>query len=84
DYDVIALQEPYLDRLSLTRSTPHWRVVYPTVHRADPTRRSRAVLLVSKKLSTNIWNPVAVPHPDICAITIRAEDAAPLHLFNLY
>ncbi|KAI9057791.1 hypothetical protein FKP32DRAFT_1525953, partial [Trametes sanguinea] len=82
--DIIAIQEPYLDRLGLTRSTPHWRVVYPTAHRADPTRRTRAVLLISKRLSTNAWSPLAVPHPDVVAVTLRMEAGATVHLFNFY
>ncbi|KAJ3001361.1 hypothetical protein NUW54_g6474 [Trametes sanguinea] len=84
DYDLIAIQEPYLDRLALTRSTTHWRVVYPSPHRTDAASRSRSVLLINKKLSTNNWNPISIPHADVTAVTIRTEGAASIHLFNLY
>ncbi|CDO68069.1 hypothetical protein BN946_scf184347.g6 [Trametes cinnabarina] len=84
DFDIIAIQEPYLDRLSLTRSTAHWRVVYPTSHHADVARRTRSVFLVSKRLSTNDWNPISIPHSDVTAITIRTAGAPAVHLFNMY
>ncbi|KAL7281623.1 hypothetical protein ACG7TL_004940 [Trametes sanguinea] len=83
DYDILAIQEPYLTFLGLTSSTPHWRVVYPTVHGAEGAKRTRSLLLVNKQLSTNVWNPVPVPHPDVMAITVRAEGAT-IHVFNLY
>ena len=28
DWDIIALQEPYLDHLKLMRANPHWMVLY--------------------------------------------------------
>ncbi|KAI9063849.1 hypothetical protein FKP32DRAFT_1550221, partial [Trametes sanguinea] len=83
EYDVLALQEPYLTFLGLTAATPHWRVVYPTPHGGDGARRSRSLLLVNKRLSTNAWNPIPVPHSDITAITIRTGGTA-VHLVNLY
>ncbi len=81
--DIIAIQEPYLDRMRLTRSTTHWRVQYPTVRDPDTSSRARSVILVSKKLSTNAWSPVTVPHPDVTAITIVTPHTS-IHLFNLY
>ncbi len=81
--EVIAIQEPYLDRMRLMRSTAHWRVHYPTVWDPDTAGRVRSVILVSKQLSTNAWSPITVPHPDITAITITTPHAS-IHVFNLY
>ncbi|OSC97667.1 hypothetical protein PYCCODRAFT_1345318, partial [Trametes coccinea BRFM310] len=83
DYDILALQEPYLSFLGLTTATPHWRVVYPTPHGAGGVSRSRSLLLINRRLSTNAWNPIPIPHPDVTAVTIHAGDTA-VHLFNLY
>ncbi len=81
--DIIAIQEPYLDCMRLTRSTMHWRVQYPTVRNPDTSSRARSVILVSKKLSTNAWSPVTILHPNVTAITIVTPHAS-VHLFNLY
>ncbi|KAI8972626.1 hypothetical protein BD414DRAFT_384153, partial [Trametes punicea] len=83
DYDILALQEPYLSFLGLTVATPHWRVVYPTPHWRVGVSRSRSLLLINKRLSTNAWNPIPIPHPDVTAVTIRAGGSA-INLFNLY
>ena len=39
--------------------------------------------MISKQLSTNDWNEIQVPHPDVTAVTLRAEGTT-THLFNLY
>ena len=83
DFDVIAIQEPYIDHLKNTRATPHWRVVYPSVRDPDTAPRARSILLINKKLSTNAWSPIRIPHPDITAITITTGPDR-IHLFNLY
>ena len=82
EFDILALQEPYIDFLNLTRATGHWRVVYPATHHRGK-ERSRSVLLVNAKISTNEWSPVAVPSPDITAITLVAGGHK-IHLFNMY
>ena len=83
NYDILALQEPYLDTLKNTRATRHWIVHYPTVRDRDTSGRTRATILVNKHLSTGSWAPLMVPHPDIAAITIKTGEAR-LHLLNLY
>ncbi|KAI0365271.1 hypothetical protein BV20DRAFT_901507, partial [Pilatotrama ljubarskyi] len=60
DYDVLAIQEPYLNFRGLSASTSHWCVIYPTVHGTDSAPHTRSILLVNKRLSTNTWNPVPV------------------------
>ena len=83
NYDILALQEPYIDTLKNTRATQHWRVHYPTVRDRDTSGRTRATLLINNQLSTGSWAPLTVPHPDVAAITIKTGGAQ-LHLLNLY
>lgn len=83
DYDILVLQEPYLTFLGLTSSTPNWRVVYPTPHGNDGVARSRSILLVNRRLSTDSWFPIPAKHPDVTAIGVRSPQATIL-LFNLY
>ena len=46
DYDVLILQEPYIDSYGNTKATSNWRVVYPTsfLSRTHPTR---SVMLIA-------------------------------------
>lgn len=83
DYDILALQEPHLNFLGLSVSTAGWRAVYPSVHGVDGAGRVRSLILVNKRLSTNSWNPVSIPHADVSAVTIRAAGSS-LHIVNLY
>ena len=49
DYDILALQEPYIDVFGNTKATRNWRVLYPTSHLSDPMPL-RAVMLVSSEI----------------------------------
>ncbi|OBZ77095.1 putative RNA-directed DNA polymerase from transposon X-element [Grifola frondosa] len=82
DYDLLLLQEPYLDHINLTRANHHWSVVYPTCHH-DNAARTHSVILVSRKLSTGAWIPISIPSPDLTAITI-STNSTPVHIFNAY
>ena len=53
-YDLLVLQEPFVDGYGNTKATRHWRVVYPTSHLSD-LAPSKVVILVSTKLDTNTW-----------------------------
>ena len=52
EYDLLAIQEPYLNHLHNTRATLGWRVIYPVVPDTDRSGRVRSVLLVSARIST--------------------------------
>ena len=83
DYDLILIQEPYLDRFKNSRATPHWSVVYPTRHLHDNSARSRAIILVNKNLSTNAWSPIDNDSPDIVALQLTAN-IGQVFIFNVY
>ena len=83
EWGVLVLQEPYLNHHNKTHSSSHWRVIYPVVHDADRAPRTRSGLMISKHLSTNTWNEIQIPHPDVTAVTIRTNGRM-IHIFNLY
>ena len=59
DYDILALQEPYIDAFGNTKATRNWRVLYPTSHLSDPTP-PRVAMLVSSDLNTNEWVQIQI------------------------
>lgn len=81
DWDIIAIQEPYIDFQNLSRTTTLWRIVYPYNH--STTATSRTILLISKSLSTDSWEAIPVSSPDITAVQISGEFGK-LRLFNVY
>ena len=75
DYDILLLQEPYIDHLKNTRATRHWRVHYPTVRDPETAGRARSVILINARISTDAWSPLVIPHPDVTAISLKVDGA---------
>ncbi|PIL37604.1 hypothetical protein GSI_01298 [Ganoderma sinense ZZ0214-1] len=82
DYDILAIQEPYIDHLRLTRASSRWTVVYPDGH-LDSELPCRSVLLVNTAISSNAWRPLNIPSLDVSAIALTAGGRT-IYLFNLY
>ena len=69
NFNILAVQEPYLDHPNNTRATSHWSVVYPARHR-DGGPRTRSVILVHKSISTDNWTDLAIDDPNISGIRL--------------
>jgi hypothetical protein len=59
DWDLLLLQEPYIDTLGNTRANYNRRVLYPTSHLADTTIK-HSVILMNLVLDTNTWSQVSI------------------------
>ncbi|KAF8580412.1 hypothetical protein K439DRAFT_1357007, partial [Ramaria rubella] len=81
-YDIIAIQEPYIDFLGCTHAGLQWSPVYPPGHRDFP-KLTRSVLFVNTAISTNSWTQLPVNCPDITAIQITCGDCN-IHIYNIY
>lgn len=82
-YDIIAIQEPWKNRINhQSTSSLKWRSVYPSRHATHP-EDTRSLLLVSTHLSTNSWSELNVDSSDITAIQMKTEEG-PLWVFNMY
>ena len=73
DWDIIALQEPPVDKLGNTKANFRWRVVYPT-HKPAKGEKSRAVFFVSTRVSTNCWEQVEFPSADVVVLRVKTTD----------
>ena len=83
EYDILAIQEPYLDFLGNTRATPHWYPVYPRTHYNDKEKQTRSMILVNKRIATSGWVSIDIDMPDVTAISIKTKASAVV-IFNLY
>jgi endonuclease/exonuclease/phosphatase family metal-dependent hydrolase len=82
DWDIIALQEPYIDFNGVTRATPPWRVIYPSRHYSHPGE-TRSVMLINKKLATNFWESLPINSSDITAVRLSGNFGQ-VRIFNIY
>jgi hypothetical protein len=83
DWDVIAIQEPWLDALGNARGTRYWRVLYPSNHLHDGSSRPRSILLVNTNIATDSYISLNIPNSDITAIRFQGNHGF-LSLFNIY
>ncbi|KAL1737842.1 hypothetical protein HDZ31DRAFT_51776, partial [Schizophyllum fasciatum] len=68
DWDILCIQEQYMNTLNNILSNSHWRPVFPDRWNAN-RRPSRTVILVNANIDTNAWRPIIVPDShDITAI----------------
>jgi hypothetical protein len=69
-WDIIALQEPYINTVRNTSANRHWHVLYPTQHYTHPQQRTRAIVLINAKMDTNSWKQIPFPSSDVIAIQL--------------
>ncbi|KAG2038459.1 hypothetical protein BDR03DRAFT_813584, partial [Suillus americanus] len=81
-FDIVTLQEPFIDTLGNTKATPDWNIIYPT-HRFMQGTRSRAITLIHKRMDTNNWRQIPYPSSDVVVIQIQGIFGK-LTLFNIY
>jgi hypothetical protein len=76
------LQEPYFDHKKDSRVSSKWIAIYPLEHINNPSR-TRSMILVNAKISTNTWTALSINCPDITAIRISGPWGI-LRIFNVY
>jgi hypothetical protein len=82
EYDICAIQEPYLDFMNKTRANAHWTVIYPSTHAVEP-KKTRSVTLINKKLSTDKWEELEINSGDVTGLRLRTETNV-IDLYNIY
>ncbi|KAG1805297.1 uncharacterized protein BJ212DRAFT_1283778, partial [Suillus subaureus] len=71
NWDIVALQEPHINTLKNTISSPYFHTIYLTTHFSSLNLTSCTVTLVSKAFNTNSWQQIAFPSPDIVMIQFK-------------
>ena len=83
NFDIILLQEPYINALGKVSASSKWRVVYPSSH-LSLEEKIRAVILVNASLSTNVWHQVDIDDSnDVVAIQIEGPFGT-TSIINIY
>jgi len=82
-WDILALQEPYLDYLGLTRANSHWNVIYPSNKNLENQNRIRSIILVNTNIQSAQVQQLKIQSSDITAIRITTN-ARTVLIFNVY
>ena len=83
DWDILALQEPWIDSFGNSRGTQYWRVIYPANFYAEGRARVRSILLINTNLSTDCYSILPIMHSDVTAICFKGDNGF-LSIFNIY
>ena len=68
DWDILALQEPWIDSYGNSCGSQYWRVIYPANFYEEDRMCIQSILLVNTNLSTDCYIPLLIPHSDITAL----------------
>lgn len=82
EYDICAIQEPYINFNGKTHANRQWTTIYLNTHKVHPGA-TRAVILVNANIPTDNWKQIHIQHPDIMAIEMTG-DFGTLHILNIY
>ncbi|KAF8873836.1 hypothetical protein BD779DRAFT_1451415, partial [Infundibulicybe gibba] len=81
-YDVVAIQEPHIDKWGNTRANQSWRVFHPTGY-CDLPDKTRAVTLISSNIDTNTYTTLPIDSQDIVGIQFHG-DYGMIRIINIY
>ncbi len=81
-FDIILIQEPHIDYLTLTLVTEYWKVIYPSKQDKYP-QKTRAVTLVSTRIISDKAIQKKVDLSDITVITINTL-LGKTDIYNIY
>src|SRR3981189_178279 len=83
EWDIILLQEPYIDSYCNTKATYNWRIIYPSSHLTNEAA-FRSVILVNAKLDTNHWHQINFnDNNDTTALQFNGPYGR-ISIFNIY
>jgi hypothetical protein len=70
-WDILALQEPYVNPLNNMTANCHYNVVYPTTCFTNSDKHVRAVTLISASIDRNPWSQLDFPSPDVVIVQLK-------------
>ena len=83
EWDIIAIQEPYLDHLHLTRASIYWNVIYPSNRGLDGQTHTHSIILVNTNIHSKQVSQIGIQSTDVTAIQIHTNSRMVI-LINVY
>lgn len=82
-FDLILIQEPYIDFQKFTRATHHFHAVYPSTHLKGNAPVTRAITLINKRIPTNSWKQTLFDSGDVVSVDLMLNTTT-IHVYNVY
>ena len=83
DWDIIAIQEPWLDPVGNSCGTQYWCIVYPANFYVQGCSRICSILLIKAKISTDCYLVIPIQHSNITAVQFSGNYRN-LSILNIY
>jgi len=82
EYDIAAIQEPYLNHNHNSCASRNWFTLYLKEHYAKPNK-TRSLMLINKRIPTNKWTQIDLTLSDMTAIQMQTPLGS-IILINMY
>ncbi|KAI0784693.1 hypothetical protein C8Q75DRAFT_723902, partial [Abortiporus biennis] len=82
-FELVLLQEPWIDSFGKTRGSSHYCLLYPPTVYTDPASPFHSVILIRTTVPTNSYIFLPVPHKDITALRLHTT-LGDISIFNIY
>ena len=83
EWDIIAIQEPYLDHLHLTRASIYWNVIYPSNRGLDSQTCTHSIILVNTNIHSKQVSQIGIQSSNVTAVQICTNSCSVI-LINVY
>jgi hypothetical protein len=83
DWEVIALQEPWIDKYSNSCGTQYWCTIYPANLYEEGWAQICSMLFINTNLSTDCYTLIPIKHSNVTMVQFRGDNSF-LSLFNIY
>ena len=83
NWDILALQEPYIDTFGNTKANSRCHVVYLSSHLTN-SNTNRSTILVNSALDVNKWAQIPLKDTNDISVIQLAMPRGRITIFNLY
>jgi hypothetical protein len=83
NWEIIALQEPYLNHLGLTHAHNHWNIYYPSSKNLTNQKHTCSIILTNTNITSSQIQQINIQSSDITAIKITTTTQS-LIIINVY
>ena len=83
EWDVLVLQEPWLDHLGNSRGSQYWGMVDPAIFYIEGCSCMRSILLVNTNISTDSHMVLPIMNSNVTAVRFQGDHVY-LSIFNIY
>ncbi|KAF9495624.1 hypothetical protein BDN71DRAFT_1349571, partial [Pleurotus eryngii] len=82
-YDIVLVQEPWVDVGGFARATQKFHVIYPFIEEAR-RKEARAVILLSTEIASDQYITLQIESPDVVGVDIKCGPAGSIRVMNVY